>query len=230
MKMQYFNRVVSAIVLALSTFTASAQAGVIMSTPDLPPIGNDVFGLPTGYLSPSDVHALYSRPMLTVILKNVIHQPRVLLGTGVDGAGNHTETFQSTLDALASINSAPFVPIHAEGPVMTLVRYMGVGPTGTFDTEMLSLDLMGMGFMIRENQMQQSIGTTVVTDLGAGQFHIDSFFDVFTELSVDGGATWIPNSLGPTRVELSSVPEPGTMGLLICGASGLVWYRLRRRS
>ena len=33
-----------------------------------------------------------------------------------------------------------------------------------------------------------SPGRTTITDIGGGLYQIDSFFDVFTELSIDGGA------------------------------------------
>ncbi|MGH7729772.1 MAG: hypothetical protein ACRENJ_00810 [Candidatus Eiseniibacteriota bacterium] len=64
-------------------------------------------------------------------------------------------------------------------------------PQGTdllFDTEMLQLDLSGGGLpvMIRESPVLPSLGKT----LQNGNYQIDSFFDVFTELSLDGGQTW----------------------------------------
>ena len=44
----------------------------------------------------------------------------------------------------------------------------------------------GPPILIREDPAQASVGQTTITDLGGGLYHIDSFFDVFTELSVDG--------------------------------------------
>jgi hypothetical protein len=58
-------------------------------------------------------------------------------------------------------------------------------------------------------------------------FHIDSFFDVFTELSVDGGATWIPSS-GATRLTL--VPEPGILGAMLLAGVALGTGRRRFRA
>jgi hypothetical protein len=65
-------------------------------------------------------------------------------------------------------------------------------------------------------------------------FAIDSFFDVFTELSLDGGMSWIPNSApngygpdGSTHVDLY-VPEPASFALLALGlvaSAGLIRRR-----
>jgi hypothetical protein len=77
------------------------------------------------------------------------------------------------------------------------------------------------------------------TTTNPGLFTVSSFFDVFTELSLDGGAHWtvadndfIPGSdrIGPgTHLELTAVPEPGTLTLAALGLSSLV-TRMRRRA
>src|SRR5712692_2269018 len=94
---------------------------------------------------------------------------------------------------------------------LVLVQVLGynVGTPGTpFATEMLQLNLAGGGFLVRENPDLQSLGQTQIDDLGNGTFRIDSFFDVFTELSLDNGNTWIPQSNGSSRVSLQETPEP----------------------
>lgn len=99
---------------------------------------------------------------------------------------------------------------------------------GTFDTEMLSMNLQGgtmpPGVMIRESPTRQSLGQTHVTPIGGGMFRIHSFFDVFAELSIDGGQTWMPAEGAPTRVQLT--PAPGAAVLL--GLGGLFACRRRR--
>ena len=79
----------------------------------------------------------------------------------------------------------------ANGRVQTIAYGKGPGSiTGTFQTEMLGMNLIGTGgVMIRESPSRPSLGQTKITDIGVGLYHIDSFFDVFTELSLDGGAT-----------------------------------------
>ncbi len=65
-----------------------------------------------------------------------------------------------------------------------------------YDTEMLSLDISGgafpLGTMVRESPTRASRGQTTITSLPGGQFNVTSFFDVWIELSTDGGATWMP--------------------------------------
>ena len=83
--------------------------------------------------------------------------------------------------------------------------------------------LLGM-ILVRQDPNRPSTGMTDITDLGGGLYHIDSFFDVFTELSVDGGTRWIPSD-GSTHMFL--VPELCSAVLLTIGAAAL--FRRRRR-
>jgi len=81
-----------------------------------------------------------------------------------------------------------------------------------FDTEMLQLDISGgtmpAGMLIRESPSQASNGQTQDLSQGGGQFRIDSFFDVFVELSTDSGQSWVPASQAE-RVTLGPVqPTP----------------------
>jgi PEP-CTERM motif len=109
--------------------------------------------------------------------------------------------------------------------------------SGTWDTEIVSMDLTvqipgGPTIQIRESPTLPSPGQLAITSLPVGGEVIiaaDSFFDVFTELSVDGGATWTPAD-GPMHLVMDAVvPEPGTaamFGLALAGA--LVRRRARR--
>lgn len=99
--------------------------------------------------------------------------------------------------------------------------FVEISPTGglTFDTEMLSMELTGVHngvpFMIRESPTRPSTGRYAVTPIGGGLYHIDSFFDIFTELSLDGGQTWTPSE-GSSHFRI--MPSPGAAALLGLGA------------
>jgi hypothetical protein len=97
------------------------------------------------------------------------------------------------------------------------IRIEGTGQVGNdrfFNTKFISMELTGGNLpplvKLRESPTQPSIGQLTSTDLGGGLHHIDSFFDVFTELSLDGGQTWLPGS-GTSRLHLvpnGSTPAP----------------------
>src|ERR1017187_3858918 len=95
-----------------------------------------------------------------------------------------------------SVDGLNWVPAVANGPLTTkITNTSGTGGTSSFDTEMLQLNLSGNGpfgpFMLRESPTLQSLRRhTLRSDTLV--FGIGSFFDVFLELSTDGGATWIP--------------------------------------
>lgn len=106
----------------------------------------------------------------------------------------------------------------------------------SFDTEMLSLSIDGSGggggggaggFMLRESPTKQSIGKTTIRALAGGDFDVDSFFDIFTEISLDGGQTWTPSD-SAMHFELTQVPEPSTALLTGLGLLGFGIYRRRQ--
>jgi hypothetical protein len=98
-----------------------------------------------------------------------------------------------------------------------------------YDTEFTSLELTGdipsaggrIPYIIRESPTLASTGEHSVLPLpGPGTFQVDSFFDVFTELSLDGGQTFYAAS-GPIHLELTGfVPEPGSVALAAIGLGG----------
>jgi hypothetical protein len=63
------------------------------------------------------------------------------------------------------------------------------------------------GVFIRESPTLPSRGGVQMAQNPDGTFQVSSFFDIFTEISLDGGTSWTPASNGAARVELRQTPE-----------------------
>jgi len=86
------------------------------------------------------------------------------------------------------------------------------GDTRSYSLEILSMtvsDPSNPDILIQESPSLPSFGTMTITDLPDGRFSVDSFFDVYTELSMDGGVTWAPCTVPMHWV---GVPEPAMPG------------------
>ena len=120
----------------------------------------------------------------------------------------------------------------ASGTALTTIQESG--PTsGTFNTEMTQLDLSGTSanplvpfLKLRESPTSASTGQTTITPAGGGEFRVSSFFDIFTELSIDGGNTWTPNSAPGGFARADATPEPASLALLAPAA--LLLFRRRK--
>ena len=168
--------------------------------PLLPPL-NSV------YISPAQWHALYANG---IVIRDVRHRfftqnyPLPALGN------SQTETFSSEVDyELSTDGGATFMPAAGTANVTVQVTH-GLDNNGVsfYNTEMLQLDLNGSAFMLRESPTLQSTGQTTVRPV-LGGYMISSFFDIFTEVSLDGGNTWTPAN-GPGHVEMRPDPKQVT--------------------
>jgi len=84
------------------------------------------------------------------------------------------------------------------GATVTFGPAQGVDKDGLPDValEITQLDLRGVTSLggtidIRKSPDQLSTGQIEMRD-PVGGFHVDSFFDIWTEISIDGGNTWTP--------------------------------------
>ncbi|MBA4312083.1 MAG: hypothetical protein C0417_05595 [Chlorobiaceae bacterium] len=68
------------------------------------------------------------------------------------------------------------------------------GSARFFDTEMLSMNIAGgtipMGLQIRESPTKPSTGRCDILLMDTGDYRLCSFFDIYLEISVDGGMSW----------------------------------------
>lgn len=103
--------------------------------------------------------------------------------------------------------------VHRRAPAVAQVavlRSVAPDPVETFDTEMLQLDISGGDLpplvLVRESPTLASRGGVTMELMQGGNYRLSSFFDIYTEISVDGGATWAPGN-APTRVTIVSPAE-----------------------
>ena len=101
------------------------------------------------------------------------------------------------------------------------------------ETELLSMSLTGLSpwgpLMVRESPTRASLGRIVQRTPGV-DFPADSFFDVFFDISLDGGLTWLPVEQ-PVRMEavieaippiLATYRPPQPIAIPVLGPNGQV--------
>lgn len=165
------------------------------------------------YVSPQQWHALYAQG---IVIRDVSHKFFTQTLPPPSVGGTNVENFNSQLDLQVSTDGgSTFSSVRVAAPVTVTVASHGSGSSGLYDTEMTSLSLSGGlpgGIMIRESPTLRSYGQTEIKPQTDGTYRVTSFFDIFTELSTDGGATWSGATNGPVRVELTTpapeIPKP----------------------
>ena len=217
-----------------------ASATVECGSPDLPPGCGE-------YRTPAEVHAAFANPdpaIIELILKDISHS-RFVLPVITPLGPDELEEFDSTVTGLFDVELVgptlvTDVPFALSGPVTVLTTGKTGNTTGTFQTEIIAMSLTGNVFglpvKIRESPTQNSTGQTTITDIGGGNFGFDSFFDIWVEISVNGGP-FVPQTGGSSTVTLEDpdaqpvplLPSAGFAALL--GGLGLsgAWLLRQRR-
>lgn len=197
--------------------TCSVAFGVITSNPALPPDRGV-------YVSTEQIAVSYTGLSLDIIVPDTVFDPLAETAVRTQVGADEVEIFDSIFTADLSIYTDGSYSVggltELTGPVSMMTRDKWDVTTGMFDAEIVSMELSGQidgwTLEIHESPTLPSLGRTLITDLGGGLYAIDSFFDVFTEISVDGGLTWIPSN-DSMHMNLE-VPEPATIAMLGLGA------------
>lgn len=176
----------------------------------------DVFYIPlTGEYQSSSDRDLYWGSGDEFEMKNIsFHDPSSTILPPPLGA-THTHSYGWTVDFKMSIDGGMSwtdgnAPCNA-----TVSAYHDTDDVSAsfFDTEMLQLDITGgslpMGMLIRESPTLASTGKINARTAGGG-YMISSFFDIFTEVSFDGGLSWTPATGPPLTVEMKHEVEIDT--------------------
>ncbi len=196
------------------TSNGPVRMQLVSQAPENPEPTNNLPPLDGQYISPKQWHALYANG---IIITNVSHKRFTQNQPPPPPGGSTNETFGSMVSGQISLNGGAgftsfLAPANASVQV-TSHSSLDTGGTRFFDTEMLSLSLSGGslpgGVMVRESPTKASLGRTSVRQgPQPTPWSIGSFFDVFTEISTDGGATWSPAVTHPGTVALRPQPDP----------------------
>jgi hypothetical protein len=199
------------------------SADVIATSNCLPPMNSQYAGTFNQWNAPGGPYVL-SNPIYRAFT-NCTAPPTIVGGTT-------TDSFSSIVQGNLSVNGVNMGLVSGNAQVSIMVTLASVnGPVSTFSAQMNQLSISNFGgnpnIFIRIDPTTPSTGQTTETNLGGGNFQISSFFDVFIDLSLDGGLTWTP-STGATLMTLGPTPEPATILLLGLGLAAIGLRRLRR--
>ncbi|MBM4102535.1 MAG: HYR domain-containing protein, partial [Planctomycetes bacterium] len=193
-------------------YPSTSSAGHVEAQTVAPP-----HPFPTPNLPPScgryvDHGSLFSLYASGVVLKNAVLRNFTSSFPLPPPGGNDTHTFNATVDMMMSMDGGlTFTPITAPANVTVYTAWNRTDGTATYyNTEMLALNISGgnlpLGFRIRESPTRASLGRTSQHGTTGGKYDTESFFDIYTEISLDGGFSWQPTVLGPATVNLMGEP------------------------
>jgi hypothetical protein len=183
---------------------SEAGAGVFFNNANLPPESdppncNSLVSFYTG----TGIHPAYPGPIQMRNPRYKCFQNVYRQAIGMD----EQETFDCMWECDIDLGSGP-MPVTLTGIGTHMVYGRLYSTSGLFDCEIVSLDVSGIAggyhFQLRESPYLQSPGMTDIQDVGGGLYEIDSFFDVYTELSIDGGP-WMPQTTQAARIILVEV-------------------------
>jgi hypothetical protein len=209
---------------ALLLAGSGARAEVLESTPTLPP-PSGIYGvhatvcLLAGCIVESDIDSL------VITSSQIVGGNQLVTATG----SLEADVFQNN----AGVPGAPIGSVILSGTLsITYVGRSSDTELGTFPSILTSFDFTGSfnshTLVSQLSPGQTSTGATTITKVpGEQPFLVDSFFDVFAGLSLDGGV-FMPQPERNVTLE-SAVPEPGSIGLALPVLIGFVAFTWKKR-
>lgn len=216
-----FPAALTAGIIALLACVTTARASVISATPTLP-----VLGVP--YASSIGVGCFPAAGACVVPGTITLTS---LVSSTFDSSGQNIVANASYVGTLTNLGGVPIGPVNLAGTLEEeIIGRTSSSALGTWATELLALSLsgtvLGHTLTLTLDPAVPSTGFSSITVEGGqgDRFRIDSFFDVFVELSLD---TIPPLSTTRGPLHLSLLLEPSTWLLLIGGIAGLGCLRRR---
>jgi hypothetical protein len=149
-------------------------------------------------------------------------------------SGHEDDTFNAQLSVNVFQNGTFEGAGTLTGSIETIDDRAAANDYGSFSSDMPgfsfsgSLPALGPDVELNLTATPPPLTTTTIEPSGGG-FQITSFFDVFTELSLDGGSTWTP-APAQAEVDLAKSPEPASIVTAALGFAFLLSFARRRNA
>jgi hypothetical protein len=154
-----------------------------------------------------------------------------LVSSTFGGGSQDIEADATYSGELTTLLGVPVAPVMLTGTLdEQVLGRIGPDETGSWTTKLTALSLsgpvLGSTLTLGLDPAHASTGTTSITPVGgnAGTFKIDSFFDIFVELTLDSPP--LETTRGPILATLGA-PEPASLALLAPALLGLLAARRR---